>query len=272
MNLQVIINRLTEGASSPAFLTGIGVTGTITTAFFTGRAGFKAAERIEMKREELRLEALKAMEELKDQPEEKAKIKIEEPSPREKLETIWPLFVTPVSIGATTIAAIIMANRQASRKIAALTVASGISERAFAEYKAKVAEKITKAKQTEIRDSIAQDRVNANPPSSSEVIILSSGDVLCFDVNTGRYFQSSVEKIRQAEVKMNMDIMNHMYASLSSFYDRIGIPPTPYSDTVGWNADHRCGVTFSTVMSPDQRPCVAIDFEVPPFPEYNRLY
>jgi hypothetical protein len=104
------------------------------------------------------------------------------------------------------------------------------------------------------------------------VIIAGSGDVLCFDMTTGRYFVSTVEKIRQAENKVNFDIISHMYASLSSFYDEIGLPPTTYSDSVGWNSDNRVEVQFSTVMSPDGRPCIAIDFVGPPTAEYSRTW
>jgi hypothetical protein len=81
-----------------------------------------------------------------------------------------------------------------------------------------------------------------------------------------------MEKIRQAENKINYEIIAHEYASLSAFYDEIGLPPTPYSDTVGWNHDRRLEVTFSTVMSTDQRPCIAIDFADAPFAEYTRMW
>ena len=54
-----------------------------------------------------------------------------------------------------------------------------------------------------IRDEIAQDRVNANPPNSREVLIAGTGEVLFFDMLTGRYFQSTMEDIKRAENKVN---------------------------------------------------------------------
>lgn len=243
-------------------LTGMGVSGVVTTAYLTGRASFKAAQLIE--RDRLIREA-EANRRIPGGGYEEATVK-------EKAKLIWPLYVAPVSVGATTITSIVMANHVASKKVAALAVASGISDRALQEYKQKVIEKLGEKKETDIRDEIAQDRVNRNPPSSSEVILAGTGEVLCFDQLTGRYFQSSVEKIRQAEIKINYDILNHMYASLSSFYDEIGLPPTPYSDTVGWNGNERFEVLFSTVLSTDNRPCLAIDFSYPPFAEYTNLY
>lgn len=239
--------------SSTTVLTGMGVTGVVTTAYLTGRASFKAAEII--RREEI----------VKTLPPDKL-------TNKEKFKLVWPLYVAPVSVGCTTITAIVVANHTASKRIAALTVASGISERALTEYKAKVLEKLGEKKEMAIRDEVAQDRV-ANTPVNKEVLVIGAGDVLCFDLLTGRYFQSTVEKIRQAEIKINYEILNHMYASLSRFYDEIGIPPTPYSDTVGWNGlTDRFEVLFSTVMSPDNRPCIAVDFSHPPVAEYTNLY
>lgn len=242
------------GDNQSTILTGMGVTGVVTTVIFTTRATFKAAELIE-REEQKRSSGTQT-----------------EFTTKEKVKLIWPLYIPPASVAVTTIAAIVMANHEASKKIAALTVASGISERALQEYKDKVIEKLGDKKAVDIRDSIAQDRVNKTPLNTREIIIAGTGEVLCFDITTGRYFQSSVEEIRKAENKINFEIINHMYSSLSSFYDEIGLPPTPYSDTVGWNGNELFEVTLSTVLSTDNRPCIAIDFVRAPFAEYDRLW
>src|SRR4029077_13790029 len=108
--------------------------------------------------------------------------------------------------------------------------------------------------------------------TNTQIVMAGDSDVLCFDMMTGRYFMSTMETIRQAENKINYELVNHMYASLSSFYDEIGLAPTPYSDTVGWNVNERLEVVISTVLSPDNRPCLAIDFSNPPIAEYARLW
>lgn len=242
------------GDHSTTILTVMGVSGVITTAVLTGKASVKAHEI------------------LKTEEEKRVTLSAPELTTVQKVKIVWPIYIPPVVMGSTTIAAIIMSNQIASKKITALAIASGISERAFQEYKAKVIEKVGSVKETAVRDEIAQDRVNKYPVNTREVIIAGTGEVLCFDMNSGRYFQSSVEEIRQAQNKFNQDIINHMYASLSAFYDMIELPPTVYSDTVGWNSSDLLEVKFSTVMSADQRPCIAIDFEPLPKTEYANLY
>ena len=242
---------------STTILTAVGVGGTVATAVLSGRASFKAAEIIAQEKETL-------------QQEGNFPVGKEDFSKTEKFKLVWTQYLPPVAVGVTTIASIIVANKISSKKIAALAVAGGISERALQEYKDKVVEKLGVRQDQKIRDEIAQDRVAANAPSSREVVLVGSGQVLCYDMTTGRYFQSTMEDIKRAENKVNYELIHFMACSLSHFYDEIGLPPTPYTDSVGWNMNHHMEVKFSTVMSEDNRPCIAIDFSRPPIPDYEK--
>jgi hypothetical protein len=143
------------------------------------------------------------------------------------------------------------------------------SDRALGEYKEKVIERLGPRQDEKIRDEVAQDRVTANPPRSEEVIMVGSGQVLCYDMLTGRYFNSTVEDIKRAENSVNYELIHFMSCSLSHFYDEIGLPPTAYTDSVGWNMNNRMEVKFSTTMTEDKRPCIAIDFSRPPLADYT---
>lgn len=249
--------------NSRTILTGVGVTGTITTAYLTGRATFKAARIIEeeaQKRESLAAGENGGVE----TPQELTRF--------QKLKLVWYHYIPPFISCATTITCIIVANKIASKKIAALALASGISERALQEYKAKVIEKLGERQDTKLRDEIAQDRVNKTPIGSREVILAGTGEVLCFDMLTGRYFQSTVEEIKRAENKINHVLNNFMAASASEFYEELGLPATTLTDNLGWNANEHVEVQLSSVLSPDGRPCLAIDFAKHPFPDYARHY
>jgi Family of unknown function (DUF6353) len=248
--------------NSTTILTGVGIVGTVATAVLAGRASFKAAEIIENKEKEKLLDA-----------ESSADLQRELESFRpfsktEKFKLVWPQYIPPVAVGAATVTSIVMANRISSKKIAALAVASTISERALQEYKTKVVEKLGERQETAIREEIAQDSVTKNPPSN-QVIIAGSGDVLCFEPLTGRYFNSTIETVKKAENKVNYDIIHYDSCSLSVFFEEIGLAPTDYSDLVGWNVDNRMEVKFSTTMSEDNRPCLVIGFTRMPSMNYD---
>jgi Family of unknown function (DUF6353) len=250
--------------NSRTILTGVGVVGTVTTAYLTGRATFKAARIIAEEEQKL--------EEASDDAANGDHSKVKKLTRFEKIKKVWHHYIPPFVSCATTITCIIVANKIASKKIAALALAAGISERTLQEYKAKVLEKIGEREDTKIRDKIAQDRVNQNPVGSREVILAGTGEVLCYDMQTGRYFQSTVEEIKRAENKINHTLNNFMSASASEFYDELGLPSTNYTDNVGWNANEHVEVQFSSTLTKDDKPCLAISFAKDPFPDYARHY
>lgn len=237
--------------NSPLILTAVGVTGTITTAVLAHRAGCRATNIIRDR-------------EMYEQNNYRF-------SNREVFDMTWRSYVPPVAVGALTIASIITATRIGTRRAAAMAAAYAISEKAFTEYKEKVVEKIGQNKEQGVRDSVAQDRINANPPSSN-VVITDGSKVLCFEAYTGRYFESTVEDIKQAQNNLNYTVNNHGYASLSDFYDLVGLERTVLSDEVGWNSDELLEVQFSTCTTPDMKPAISLDFKVVPVRDYYRAH
>jgi hypothetical protein len=236
---------------STTLLAGVGVAGTIATSVLTAKATVKAVRVVE---DDL------VAQDISSGPVTKTEI----------VKAVWPLYIPPIGVGAVTIASIVMANRLSIRQTAAMAAAYSLSEKSFQEYRDKVAEKLGSNKEQAVRDEVAQDRVKNNPPDG--LIIVGHGDVLCFDMLSGRYFNSSVETIRKAQNDMNYKIANEMYVSLSEFYDEIGLKANMFSDEVGFNIDNRIEVCFSTVMSEDDRPCVAIQFADAPIHNYAKLY
>lgn len=259
--------KLLLNEHSPTILTGVGVVGTVSTAYLTGRATVKAVKIIEENSVEYESMYDQVTTETHYEPVRKIEL-----SKTQKARLVWKHYIPPVGAGTATISAIILANRISAKRIAALGIAAGISERALQEYKDKITEKLGARQHTAIRDEIAQDRVNDDQPYNREVIITGNGDVLCYDMLTGRYFESTAEAIKRAENQINFEILNHMYASLTEFYEKIGLPPTTYTDSVGWTGDKPVNVAITTTMSPDQRPCLAIDFEREPTPDYYKVH
>lgn len=241
--------------NSAAILTGVGITGVVTTAVLTGRASFKAQQIIEH--------------ELNDRVEQMMPAHDPEPlTTKEKVLAVWPEYIPAAGSAITTITAIFFSHQIAMKKTAAMAAAYGISEKAFQEYKDKVVEKLGVKKEEAIGTDIAQDRVNANPPD--QTIIVMGDEVLCYDQLIGRYFKSTMEKIKQAEIKTNEEIINHSYASLSFFYDLLDLPGSDFGDQVGWNMNNLLEIQYSTILSPDNRPCISIGFKTQPFSEYER--
>ena len=242
-------------SNSPTILTAIGVTGTLTTAYFTGSASFKAAEVIR----QCRLEA-----DISTDPKL-------EPDFKGDFKSVWKLYIPAAGTAILTIACIVCSNRIGTRRAAAMATAYAISEKAFTEYKEKVVEKIGDTKEQRLRDELAQDRIDRNPVGDREVIIAGSGQVLCFDEFTSRYFTSSMEELKKAQNEVNYKMLHDTYASLTDFYDEIGLAKTTYSDQVGWNCDMLLELRFSTCLSEDDKPCISVGFRRDPVKDFYHL-
>jgi predicted RNA-binding protein YlxR (DUF448 family) len=246
--------------NSGALLTAGGVVGTVATAVLTGRACYKANDILReanaKKKEDFAREEQAA---IVDVPKDML-------TKLEKIVAVGPHFIPPIIVGGATIASIVMANRMSAQKAAALAAAYGLAERNLSEYKEKVAEKLTGPKAQQIDDELAQDRVNKT--GGYQNIVMVEGEVLCFDEPTARYFRSTMENIKSAVNATNAEILNHDMASAGFFYEELGLQGTSWTDDIGWNRDSLVDLKYSTVLSPDGRPCIAIDFKVPPRADY----
>jgi hypothetical protein len=233
------------GNNSPAILTGVGVTGVFATAFLTGKATLKAAD------------VLTKAESTYDYQE------IHKFDAKEKFRLVWKIYVPPAVVGFATVTAIICSNRIEYRRAAAVAAAYAISERGWQEYRDKIVEKLGPKKEEAARAEQAQDEVNRKPPEM-QTIILGEGDSLCMDRWSARYFKSTMDKVKAAVVETNAKIYREDWASLTSFYDELGLEPTQESDNIGWNKDHPCELEFSFAGDSKRNPVMCFAFRAIP--------
>lgn len=232
--------------NSPLILTAVGVVGTVTTAYLTGTATYKATR--VLAEESPHLET------------------------KEKVQLVWRFYVPAGTTLVVTVAAIILAHRIGHRRAAAMASAYLLSERAFDEYREKVLEKVGTKQEREIRDEVAQDRVAKHPAGSSQVVVTASGNVLCYEAFTGRYFRCGIETLKQAQNAINYRVLNDGYASLTDFYSQIGLPSTTISDELGWRSDGaQLDLIFSAVLAEDGQPAISVEYRVKPIRNYYKF-
>lgn len=248
MNLQLLLKRA-EGnlvANSPAILTAIGVTGAITTAVLTGRATLRAVEILGMKDDRIDL------------------------GHRETIKLVWMEYIPPVLSCGMTVGAIIMAHNVSSRRTAAVASAFAITEKAYTEYKDKVYELHGENKERKVRESIAQDKIDS--VVGTREVIISEDKSLFLDAHSGRTFEATYQEVLAAQNWINYELLNNMHASLSDWYDRIGLPHTAGSDNIGWNCDTQLELEILAGTTKAMKPCLVVNFRKHPFPEFHKLH
>lgn len=236
-------------SNSPTILTGVGISGVLSTAYLTARAAYASYD-------VLNLDSKGEWREGVFYPTKLSK--------KEQFKKVWKLYVPAAASGIVTTTCIVGANRIGTKRAAAAYSLLTVSERALSEYREKVIEEIGVKKEQAIRDTIAQDRVNAAPPA--QMIVVGTNKVLCFEGHTGRYFESNMETLRRAENDINAQMFRDNEANLNDFYHLVGLEPTSTSSRTGWNVDKMLKLQFSSVISPDGQPCLAFEYNyVVPF-------
>lgn len=229
---------------SPEILTGIGIAGMITSTVFAVKATPKALRLIEERKRELDVEKL---------------------TPGETIKTAWKCYIPSAVITTASMGCIIGASSIHLRRNAALAAAYKISETALTEYKAKVVETIGEKKEQAIREQIDKDHVEQNPVSKSEVIMTGTGDFLCMDYYSKRYFRSSRNHLEKVVNKLNRHMLNNEYVSLNDFYDEIGLSHMPVGYDIGWRIDRGYfDLDLGTQMADNDEPCIVVNFTKAP--------
>ena len=252
-----------EKKNSPAILTGMAVVGLFTTAFTSYKAGLKAHDILEDHREDMRLCR-------KNDKEAKRAVRWE------TTKKMAPVLAPPIISAAVTTGCILGSNQISSKRVAVLSTAYAMSEKALTEWRGKTEELIGEKKTQKIRDAINQDRIAEDAPGpGSKILMTGTGDVLCKDNWSGRYFRSNANVIGQAINSLSADCVQDMYVSLNEFYDYLDIPRVPQGDEFGWNVDDlvhgSLPIGYSALLTPDMQPCLCIDYNVMPRTDYRHL-
>lgn len=240
--------RLTIRQNAPVITTTLAIVSATATTVLAVNAGMSTRER---------LDAYKAEHEDEEIPTS------------DKIKQTWKIYIPTALMLASTITSIVALHRVGLNREASALALYKVSEQAFTRYRNKVVEKLGEDSEKEVREAVAQDTINNNPPGGSIVVV--HGTVLCYDTYSGRYFQSSMEDINRAVNDFNRKIIHENYASLTEFYELVGLEANGSSDDVGWMTDALLEVSYSSVLTPDGRPCLAVDFRNSPVVDYYRM-
>ena len=190
----------------------------------------------------------------------------------DKVKLTWKCYA-PAAIGyCASAACIIGANSVNTKRNAVLAGAYKLSESALLEYRDKVTEVLGEEKEKEIHAKIAEDRRCKEPENQGNVILTGKGDVLCYDMYSGRYFKSEMDEINAILNELNYKLMQDNLLALNDFYDALGLQPITTGYDHGWNVDEGLiKIYFTSTLADNGVPCLALHFDNLPRYGYDRL-
>lgn len=200
-------SRLFFKRNGSTILTCIGAAGVVLTTVLAIKATPKATQLLEEARDE----------------------KGEELTNTEVLLTVGPAYIPTVVAGASTITCIFGANILNKRQQAALTSAYALLNSSYTEYKNKVVEMLGEEANEEIEAEIAKDAY------AKSDIVVDEGKELFYDSFSGRYFESTKIRVKEAEYFLNRDLIMRDYVYLNEWYDYLDLELVDGGWELGWS-------------------------------------
>lgn len=188
----------------------------------------------------------------------------------ETIKVAGPAYIPSILVGVSTIACIFGANALNKRQQAALMSAYALLDSSYKEYRSKVGEIYGEEADMNIKKEIAKDKYD-------EDLVVEAGNELFYDDFSGRYFETTMEKVIQAEYLLNRNLIRDCYVCVNQFYDQLKIEPIDGGDELGWAANEmheRCWNAWidfhhEKVVMDDGLECYIITMESMPYADYE---
>lgn len=234
---------------SPEILTGLGITGLLSSTVLAVRSTPEAMRRIGKRKRELQVAEL---------------------SKTETVKAAWKCYIPAAVTAMISTGCIVGGSTINYKRNMALTAAYALSETAFKDYKEKVEETLAKKDVEKIKDAVAQGNIEKNPLNEDEVIITKNGNHLCYDITSGRYFRSDINKIKQVINELNERLHQEQFISQNELFTELGLEPVGGGYELGWDAtDGIIRVDYSSQIAANGEPCLTINYRISPLHNYR---
>lgn len=210
MNNLLNKSRIFLSRNAPTILTCVGAVGVAATSVMAVKATPKALSLLE--------------EAKKEKGEELTKVEV--------VKVAGPSYIPAIMVGVSTVACIFSANVLNRRSQAAIMSAYALIDNSYKEYRAKVKELYGEEADKNVKTEIAKDEY------AETDIVVEADKTLFYDYFSDRYFQSTLDKVIEAEYQLNKKLITREYAYLNDFYDYLEIEPIQSGHEYGWTRDY----------------------------------
>ena len=176
--------------------------------------------------------------------------------------------VPVIFMGGASVACIVGANCVQAKRLTAVSAAYKMTRKSLDNLN-ETLDKIPGKPKEKVKDFLAEKMVKDNPPKDSEVIQVSdipeADKTLCLDAITGRYFESSAERIRQRWNELMSELMDCNDISYNDYCWAQEIAPVEIGGELIWSLD-TTGVpelSFSSALTDDDKPVLVIHTTLP---------
>ncbi len=186
--------------------------------------------------------------------------------PKQVIKHCWQLYVPCAIFSGLSIACILAAGSVQGKKIAALTSAYALGEKAFTQYKDSVKKIMGDKKEMNVRDDVAKTVVETiTEADENRIHNTGGGDDLCYEAMTGRLFRSNIETLRRIENDVNQKLLHGDLISIGDIFFMMGLPDTGIGEMFHWDmtapGGHPFEFEFSSQLTKEGKPALYVGFK-----------
>lgn len=195
----------------------------------------------------------------------------------EIVQLVGPTYLPTIAFGLSTIACIFGANALNQKQQATLASAYALLNRSYRDYRKKVIDLYGTDGDEHIQNEIVKDKFE-------DIDITATGDNLIFYFEPyGKFFERTMAQVQDAEYQINRQFALEGEASLSDFFEYLGLPRTDAGEALGWSQEssfdfyNYCWIEFEhkLVRTDDgdgEFECYIIDTPYAPSTGYSILF
>lgn len=150
----------------------------------------------------------------------------------ERFKTVFPIYIPTILFTGLTIGSVMLSYTTNKKRTLALISAYGMLNESYTEYKRQTIQNVGASVESKITDDIVVRRFDDD--ALRDKIMASPDSILCYDMNSSTYFESTLTKLIMAEYQFNRMLSYKEMGSLNDFYELLGISPISGGDIVGW--------------------------------------
>lgn len=230
LNFNVLLNKskLYLKRSSPTILTCVGTIGVVATSVLAVKATPKAITLIEQAEVEKSLSLGQNNESVNRQL-----------TTLEVVRATWQCYIPTALVGLSTISCIFGANLLNKRNQASLVSAYTLLNQSYQQYRRSANIVYGDDADSKIKTQMAKDTyVSADGYSLySTDMDPESEQILCYDLFSKRYFNSTMAAVLNAQYHINRNLCLRGNTTVNEFYEFLGIDDIDCGDEIGWSMD-----------------------------------
>ena len=195
--------------------------------------------------------------------QEKERQNVDKLSAKDTIRSAGPYMAIPAGLAVAGSVCVLSGDKMNIDNGTAALAAYALVKEGDREYREMTKEMVGEKKEKRIREAIAQDHVDKDPPDGHHIILTGKGSVMCRDAWTGRYFYGDYDKLRRIENEIDRRILDETCVPINEYYLEAGMDEVS-SGNLCWKLENGyMRMDIITVMSKDHEPIFEVSFREP---------